>query len=122
MTSENRLRDLRKRLGLTAEEIARGLNISTGYYYKLERGEKRLNVDHLNNLARFMNTSVDYLLNLDDREEIFPESSSVRSINGGFISMLPVVGDIDRQVPGVDVQQDCLAPNFHFYIGIKLIG
>ncbi len=32
MTSENRLRDLRERLGLTAEEIARGLNISTGYF------------------------------------------------------------------------------------------
>jgi transcriptional regulator with XRE-family HTH domain len=122
MTSENRLRDLRKRLGLTAEEIARGLNISTGYYYKLERGEKRLNVDHLNNLARFMNTSVDYLLNLDDREEIFPESSSVRSINGGFISMLPVVGNIGRQVSWINIEHNCLTLDFHFYIGIKLIG
>jgi len=42
---KNRLKDLRNRLDLSAEDMANVLDISLGYYYKLERGEKRLNND-----------------------------------------------------------------------------
>jgi transcriptional regulator with XRE-family HTH domain len=37
---DNKLRELRNRRGLSAENIAEALNITTGYYYKLERGKK----------------------------------------------------------------------------------
>ncbi len=95
----NKIRELRNRLGLSAEEIAKALDITVGYYYKLERGEKRLNIDHINKLAQLMNVSADYLLNLDDREEIFPEGSDVWEVNSHFISMLPIIGDIAAGIP-----------------------
>lgn len=95
----NKLRELRNRLGLSAEEIAKALDITVGYYYKLERGEKRLNIDHINKLAQLMNVRSDYLLNLDDREEIFPEGSDVWEVNSHFISMLPIIGDIAAGIP-----------------------
>lgn len=37
---KNRLKDLRNRLDLSAEDMANVLDISLGYYYKLERGKK----------------------------------------------------------------------------------
>lgn len=96
---KNRLKDLRNRLDLSAEDMANVLDISLGYYYKLERGEKRLNIDHLNRLAKNMNVSIDYLLNLDDREEIFPNEGSVISVDGSYITMLPIIGDISAGIP-----------------------
>lgn len=97
---DNKLREIRNRLGLTAEEIAEALNISVGYYYKLERGEKRLNVDHLNQIAQFLNVSIDYLLNLDDREEKFPSlASNIIEVDGAGITMLPIIGDIAAGIP-----------------------
>jgi repressor LexA len=82
---------------MTAEEIAEVLNITPGYYYKLERGEKRLNQDHLNKLAKLLNVSLDYLLNLNDREEIFPDY--VAHIEESNIAMLPIIGDIAAGIP-----------------------
>lgn len=95
----NRLRELRNRLGLSAEEMAGVLDVSLGYYYKLERGEKRLNVDHLNKLANFKNISADYILNFDDREEVFPEYLHIQEIDGYNITMLPIIGDIAAGIP-----------------------
>jgi repressor LexA len=96
---ENRLRELRNRLNISAEEMANALGVSPGYYYKLERGEKRLNVDHLNKLASFKNISADYILNFDDREEIFPEYLHIQEIDGHNITMLPIIGDISAGIP-----------------------
>lgn len=95
----NRLRELRNRLSLSAEEMAGVLDVSLGYYYKLERGEKRLNVDHLNKLANFKNISADYILNFDDREEVFPEYLHIQEIDGYNITMLPIIGDIAAGIP-----------------------
>lgn len=50
-------------------------------------------------MAKNINVSIDYLLNLDDREEIFPNEGSVIPVDGSYITMLPIIGDISAGIP-----------------------
>lgn len=47
----NRLRDLRKKIGLTMQEVAEAANTTNQMIGMLERGERKLSVDWLNRLA-----------------------------------------------------------------------
>ena len=57
-----RIRDLREDMSLTQTAIAKHLGMSQTGYSKYETGENDIPTDILIKLARFYNTSIDYLL------------------------------------------------------------
>ena len=58
----NRLRDLREDKDLTQTQVAKLLGMSQTGYSKYETGENDIPTAVLIQLARFYNTSIDYLL------------------------------------------------------------
>ena len=61
-----RLKDLREDADITQKEIAAYLNIKQNTYSQYENGQRQLPLDALIALARFYNTSTDYILGLTD--------------------------------------------------------
>ncbi len=61
-----RLRDLREDHDLTQTEVAKMLGMSQTGYSKYETGENDIPTDVLIKLAKFYNTSIDYLLGQTD--------------------------------------------------------
>lgn len=57
-----RIQNLRKEKGLTQEQLAEKLNVSTSNLGKLERGLQRVSIDLLIEIGFFFNVSTDYLL------------------------------------------------------------
>ena len=63
-----RLRELRDEKDLTQTEIAKMLGMSQTGYSKYETGENDIPTDVLIKLAKFYNTSIDYLLGQTDNK------------------------------------------------------
>ena len=63
-----RLRELRDEKNLTQTEIAKMLGMSQTGYSKYETGENDIPTDVLIKLAKFYNTSIDYLLGQTDNK------------------------------------------------------
>ena len=61
-----RIRDLREDRDLTQKEIADFLHIKQNTYSQYENGQRQLPVELLVALARYYNTSTDYILELTD--------------------------------------------------------
>ena len=59
-----RLRDLREDNDLTQKEIANYLHIRQNTYSQYENGQRQLPIEVLVALARYYNTSTDYILEL----------------------------------------------------------
>jgi len=68
-----RIRDLREDKDLTQTQIARVLNMSQTGYSKYETGENDIPTSVIIKLARFYNTSIDYLLGETDQKERYPK-------------------------------------------------
>ena len=64
-----RLRDLREDHDLTQTEVAKMLGMSQTGYSKYETGENDIPTDVLIKLAKFYNTSIDYLLGQTDSKK-----------------------------------------------------
>ncbi len=69
-----RLRDLREDHDLNQTKVAEFLGMSQTGYSKYETGENDIPTDILIKLARFYNTSIDYLLGETDYRERYPKS------------------------------------------------
>ncbi|MEB5480728.1 helix-turn-helix transcriptional regulator [Shouchella clausii] len=54
---------------LSGIKVAKMLNISSQYYYEIERGEKNLSVDLASDLADLFNVTVDYLIGRENENE-----------------------------------------------------
>ena len=67
--TSNRLREVREKLGLSGTKVAEKLDVSSQYYYDLETGRRRMNVDILLKLADFFGVSTDYLLGRTDNQK-----------------------------------------------------
>lgn len=61
-----RIRGLREDHDLTQKEVAAVLNMSQTGYSKYETGENDIPTKILINLAKYYNTSIDYLLGITD--------------------------------------------------------
>ena len=61
-----RIRDLREDRDLTHREIAEYLCIKQNTYSQYENGQRQLPIDFLIALAKYYNTSTDYILGLTD--------------------------------------------------------
>ena len=68
-----RIRDLREDRDLTQTQVAQMLRMSQTGYSKYETGENDIPTAVLITLARFYNTSVDYLLGETDKQERYPK-------------------------------------------------
>ncbi len=67
-----RLKDLREDKDLKQEDIAKFLNISQTNYSKYELGKINIPISSLIKLAKFYNTSIDYLLGLTNEIKPYP--------------------------------------------------
>lgn len=56
------IRNARKERGLTQEEIAEKVGVSTEYYGQVESGNKAPSLETLLNIAESMNVSIDFLV------------------------------------------------------------
>lgn len=61
-----RIRDLREDHDLTQKEIAEYLHIRQNTYSQYENGQRQIPIDALIALARYYNTSTDYILGLTE--------------------------------------------------------
>ena len=68
-----RLLDLRITKNLSQAAIASSLNCSQRMYSRYERGEVSIPLSLLVEMAKYHNTSVDYLLNLTDVPHAYPQ-------------------------------------------------
>ncbi|MBE6770470.1 MAG: helix-turn-helix transcriptional regulator [Ruminococcaceae bacterium] len=68
-----RIRDLREDRDLTQTQVAQMLKMSQTGYSKYETGENDIPTAVLISLARFYNTSVDYILGETDKQERYPK-------------------------------------------------
>jgi len=64
-----RIKDLREDMDLTQKELAEYLHIKQNTYSQYENGQRQIPINCLIALARFYNTSVDYILRLTDVRE-----------------------------------------------------
>ena len=69
MENDMRIRDLREDKDLTQKEIAEYLHIKQNTYSQYENGQRQLPIEFLIALARFYNTSTDYILGLTDEKK-----------------------------------------------------
>lgn len=72
--SYDRIRALREDNDLTQKEIASILNMSQTGYSKYETGENDIPTKILIDLAKYYNTSIDYLLGVTDIKEPYLRS------------------------------------------------
>ena len=63
-----RIRDLREDRDLTQKEVAEYLHIRQNTYSQYENGQRQLPLDALIALAKYYNTSTDYILGLTDNK------------------------------------------------------
>lgn len=70
-----RLKDIREDSDVKQEVLAQYLHIAQGTYSQYENGVRRLPVDMLVKLARYFNTSTDYILELTDDPTPYPPST-----------------------------------------------
>ena len=70
----SRIRDLRKDRDLSQAEIAKHLGMSQTGYSKYETGENDIPTQILIALAKFFQTSIDYLLGLTDVRKPYPRT------------------------------------------------
>ncbi len=61
-----RIKELRKELGLSQTDLAREVGVSQDAVSLWELGKREPSVTELVKLARFFNTTLDYLVGLDD--------------------------------------------------------
>ncbi|MCL2447290.1 MAG: helix-turn-helix domain-containing protein [Oscillospiraceae bacterium] len=72
-----RIRDLRIDADLTQQNIADLLHVEQHTYSRYETGALRYSLETIITLARFYNTSVDYLLGLTDEKRHIREPSTL---------------------------------------------
>lgn len=72
-----RIRDLREDKDLNQTEIAKILGMSQTGYSKYETGENDIPTAILIKLARFYDTSIDYLLGETDQKGRYPKATRI---------------------------------------------
>jgi DNA-binding Xre family transcriptional regulator len=77
-TPPNALGYYQKRAGLTNEELASKVGVSTGHLVKLKNGTKRLNTDHLSAFAEALDCEQGQILEADPEGKSEENQSIVR--------------------------------------------
>ncbi len=69
-----RIKDLREDHDMYQKDVAKLLGISQQYYSEYEKGKRTIPIQHLITLAKFYETSIDYIVGLTD-ENNFKKTS-----------------------------------------------
>jgi repressor LexA len=87
-----KIKEARKKAGLTGTQVAQMLGITSTHYYDIENGKKRAHDDLLLKLSEIFNVSVDFLLGKENKRplEIYPVKNFER---------VPVLGVIRAGEP-----------------------
>ena len=72
---KTRLKELREDHDLTQETCAKLAFISKNSYIRYENGDRTPPLDTIKTLAKFYNTSIDYIAYLTDNKTPYPNSS-----------------------------------------------
>ncbi len=75
----NRIRDLREDRDLTQQELADLLDCSQTTYSRYETGVLSIPAQSLIKLARYYNTSIDYLMGLTDEKKPYKRSTRMNN-------------------------------------------
>ncbi len=67
-----RLKETRKELCMTQEQLSDQLNISLKHYSEVERGITGLSVENIIKISNILHVSIDYLLKGEMKKEEFP--------------------------------------------------
>ncbi len=70
----SRIKEIREDRDLYQSDIAKILNITQSQYSLYENGIRLIPIDKLAVLAKYYNTSTDYLLGLTDERKPYPKS------------------------------------------------
>ena len=62
-----RIKDLREDHDMYQKDVAKLLGISQQYYSEYEKGKRTIPIQHLITLAKFYETSIDYIVGLTDK-------------------------------------------------------
>ncbi|TWH58503.1 Xre family transcriptional regulator [Desulfitobacterium sp. LBE] len=68
MLMQLRMRDIREDHDLTQQQVAKYLRCDQSLYSKYERGERDVPLNVMIKLAKFYNTSIDYLVGLTENK------------------------------------------------------
>jgi transcriptional regulator with XRE-family HTH domain len=68
-----RLKDLREDSDISQKIIAEYLHVKQNTYSQYENGQRQIPIDALISLARYYNTSTDYILELTDIKTPYPK-------------------------------------------------
>lgn len=71
-----RLKDLREDHDMYQKDVAKLLGISQQYYSEYEKGKRTIPVQHLITLAKYYNTSIDYIVGLTNENNFKNEKIS----------------------------------------------
>lgn len=67
-----KLKNMREDKDLSQQQISNILGIDQRVYSNYELGKRTISIDHLITLAKYYNTSIDYLVNLTDNSDPYP--------------------------------------------------
>ncbi|GIO39096.1 MULTISPECIES: helix-turn-helix domain-containing protein [Paenibacillus] len=74
----NRLKELRKKRGLSGIAVAKQLEITPQYYYDIEKGERRLTTEIAAKLVPVLRATVDYIIGVADTNQ-YGEASEIKN-------------------------------------------
>lgn len=71
-----RIKDLREDHDKFQKDISTLLGISQQYYSEYENGKRTIPITHLITLAKYYNTSVDYIIGLTDEKTFYKKANT----------------------------------------------
>lgn len=86
----NKLREIRRRKGLNAIDIARKIGVTPASYYRYEKGEQTLSAEILAKLADAMGVTADQILGreeLDEKPQDIQEVDIQKAVKEGKIKL-----------------------------------
>lgn len=95
-----RLKEARKKCGLTQEKIAQKFDIDKSSVSKYESGDNTPGIEYLKEFAEYLNINGDWLL--FGKPPIFKSSEINRDIEGLFLEFLAGIKEADSESPPTD--------------------
>ena len=86
-----KLKKLRKKQGITQEQVADGLNSTVSFVSNIENNHSKINLKVLAYYSKMLNLSMDYLLNGSDSE---PASTR---LDQELINLIQALSDTDKE-------------------------
>lgn len=93
----NRIKTGREQMGLTRDEFAEMIDLSTSFFTQIERGEKLMSVQTLVKIAIKLDLSLDYLIWGDSSIDV-NKDSLIDDINNASKRELKVIDDIFKAI------------------------